>query len=121
VDFSLFYPVAVARSADLGTGLLGLDPTLYGNALTELKEQAICADTYNWTSLMLAEHHFEVEGYQVTPNPLLLNVFLAQHTTRLRHGQMGLVLPNWNPLRLADVPPGRRGRAVPVSGRRGHP
>ena len=52
--------------------------------------------------MMFAEHHFEIEGYHVTPNPLLLNVYLAQHTKRLRQGQMGLVLPNWNPLRLAE-------------------
>ena len=32
----------------------------------------------------------------------MLNVYLAQHTKRLRQGQMGLVLPNWNPLRLAE-------------------
>ena len=102
VKFSLFYPVAVAPATDLGTGLLGLDRGRYRTMLGELKEQAQCADESGWTSLMLAEHHFEVEGYQVTPNPLLLNVFLAQHTTRLRHGQMGLVLPNWNPLRLAE-------------------
>src|SRR5690349_20003580 len=102
VKFSLFYPVAVAPATDLGTGLLGLDRGRYRIMLGELKEQAQCADESGWTSLMLAEHHFEVEGYQVTPNPLLLNVFLAQHTTRLRHGQMGLVLPNWNPLRLAE-------------------
>jgi alkanesulfonate monooxygenase SsuD/methylene tetrahydromethanopterin reductase-like flavin-dependent oxidoreductase (luciferase family) len=37
--------------------------------VNELREQAQCADEYGWTSLMLAEHHFEVEGYQVTPNP----------------------------------------------------
>ena len=52
--------------------------------------------------MMFAEHHFEIEGYHVTPNPLMLNVYLAQHTKRLRQGQMGLVLPNWNPLRLAE-------------------
>ncbi|GAA1011511.1 hypothetical protein Aple_011950 [Acrocarpospora pleiomorpha] len=100
--FSLFYPVAVAGAEELGTGLLGLDRQRYQTTINELREQAICADESGWTSLMLAEHHFEVEGYQVTPNPLLLNVYLAQHTTRLRHGQMGLVLPNWNPLRLAE-------------------
>ncbi|MCW2939293.1 MAG: Luciferase-like, subgroup, partial [Actinomycetia bacterium] len=102
MKFSLFYPVAVASAARLGTGLLGLDRALYHTAIGELREQAICADEYGWTSMMLAEHHFEVEGYQVTPNPLMLNVYLAQHTSRLRHGQMGLVLPNWNPLRLAE-------------------
>lgn len=102
MKFSLFYPVAVASAAELGTSLVGLDRDRYAVTLDELREQAVCADEAGWTSLMLAEHHFEVEGYQVTPNPLLVNVFLAQHTTRLRHGQLGLALPNWNPLRLAE-------------------
>jgi alkanesulfonate monooxygenase SsuD/methylene tetrahydromethanopterin reductase-like flavin-dependent oxidoreductase (luciferase family) len=102
VKFALFYPVAVASAADLGTGPLGLEASRYQATISELREQAQCADEHGWTSLMLAEHHFEVEGYQVTPNPLMVNVYLAQHTTRLRHGQMGLVLPNWNPLRLAE-------------------
>jgi alkanesulfonate monooxygenase SsuD/methylene tetrahydromethanopterin reductase-like flavin-dependent oxidoreductase (luciferase family) len=103
MKFSLFYPVATASpERRLGSGLLGLDAGLYHRTINELREQASCADEFGWTSLMLAEHHFEVEGYQVSPNPLLLNVYLAGHTTRLRHGQMGLVLPNWNPLRLAE-------------------
>src|SRR3984885_11009943 len=102
VKFSLFYPVAVASAAELGKSLVGLDRRHYQATINELREQAQCADEHGWTSMMLAEHHFEVEGYQVTPNPLMLNVFLAQHTKRLRHGQMGLVLPNWNPLRLAE-------------------
>jgi alkanesulfonate monooxygenase SsuD/methylene tetrahydromethanopterin reductase-like flavin-dependent oxidoreductase (luciferase family) len=102
--FSLFYPVSVGApdTVPLGSGLLGLDRTLYGQAVEELLEQAIRADETGWTSLMMAEHHFEIEGYHVTPNPLLLNIYLAGHTQRLRHGQMGLVLPNWNPLRLAE-------------------
>lgn len=104
MEFALFYPVstAVPGTQDLGTGLLGLDSNLYQQTVDELREQAICADETGWTSLMMAEHHFEVEGYHVTPNPLLLNVYLAGHTKHLRHGQMGLVLPNWNPLRLAE-------------------
>lgn len=104
MEFALFYPVATAvtGSRDLGTELLGLDSGLYSRTVDELREQAVCADETGWTSFMMAEHHFEVEGYHVTPNPLLLNVHLAAHTTHLRHGQMGLVLPNWNPLRLAE-------------------
>lgn len=101
--FSLFYPVATGSPTQrLGSGLLGLDRELYHQTISELREQAVCADETGWTSFLLAEHHFEVEGYHVTPNPLLLNVFLASQTTRLRHGQLGLVLPNWNPLRLAE-------------------
>ena len=103
MDFALFYPVSLGSpSQPLGTGLLGLDRGLYHRAVEELREQAICADETGWTSFLMAEHHFEVEGYHVTPNPLLLNIHLAAHTRRLRHGQMGLVLPNWNPLRLAE-------------------
>jgi len=102
MKFGMFYPVAVASEADLGKGLWGLDRARYDQAIQELREQAICADETGWTSMMFAEHHFEIEGYHVTPNPLMLNVYLAQHTKRLRQGQMGLVLPNWNPLRLAE-------------------
>ena len=102
MKFGMFYPVAVASEADLGKGLWGLDRDRYANTIEELREQAIVADETGWTSMMFAEHHFEIEGYHVTPNPLLLNVYLAQHTKRLRQGQMGLVLPNWNPLRLAE-------------------
>ena len=102
MKFGMFYPVAVASEAELGNGLWGLDRNRYDRTIQELREQAICADETGWTSMMFAEHHFEIEGYHVTPNPLMLNVYLAQHTKRLRQGQMGLVLPNWNPLRLAE-------------------
>lgn len=102
MKFGMFYPVAVASEAELGKGLFGLDRDRYAATIDDLREQAVCADESGWTSMMFAEHHFEVEGYHVTPNPLMLNVYLAQHTRRLRQGQMGLVLPNWNPLRLAE-------------------
>lgn len=102
MKFGMFYPVAVASESELGTGLFGLERDRYSATIDELREQAVCADQTGWTSMMFAEHHFEVEGYHVTPNPLMLNIYLAQHTRRLRQGQMGLVLPNWNPLRLAE-------------------
>ena len=82
MKFGMFYPVAVASESDLGKGLWGLDRARYDRAIQELREQAICADETGWTSMMFAEHHFEIEGYHVTPNPLMLNVYLAQHTKR---------------------------------------
>ncbi len=124
MKFSLFHPVTVGSGDRLGTGLLGLEPQLYTAAVAGLREQAIAADESGWNSLMLAERHFEVEGYQVTPNPLLLNVYLAQHTKRLRHGQMGLMLPAWNPLRLAEdiaIADHLTGGRLDVGLSRGHP
>jgi hypothetical protein len=67
MKFGMFYPVAVASEADLGKGLWGLDRDRYANTIEELREQAIVADETGWTSMMFAEHHFEIEGYHVTP------------------------------------------------------
>jgi alkanesulfonate monooxygenase SsuD/methylene tetrahydromethanopterin reductase-like flavin-dependent oxidoreductase (luciferase family) len=52
--------------------------------------------------LWLAEHHFQREGYECIPNVLLLSLWLAQQTTRLRFGCAFNVLPMWHPLRLAE-------------------
>src|SRR3954470_11840243 len=42
------------------------------------------------------------EGMEISPAPLLLNVHLGTFTKRLRHGQLGLVLPAHDPIRLAE-------------------
>jgi alkanesulfonate monooxygenase SsuD/methylene tetrahydromethanopterin reductase-like flavin-dependent oxidoreductase (luciferase family) len=52
--------------------------------------------------LWLAEHHFQREGYECIPNVLLLSLWLAQQTTRLKFGCAFNVLPMWHPLRLAE-------------------
>jgi alkanesulfonate monooxygenase SsuD/methylene tetrahydromethanopterin reductase-like flavin-dependent oxidoreductase (luciferase family) len=53
-------------------------------------------------SLWTAEHHFQREGYECIPNVLLLNVYLASQTTRLRFGCGFNITPMWHPLRLAE-------------------
>jgi alkanesulfonate monooxygenase SsuD/methylene tetrahydromethanopterin reductase-like flavin-dependent oxidoreductase (luciferase family) len=52
--------------------------------------------------LWLAEHHFQREGYECIPNILLLSLWLAQQTPRLKFGCAFNVLPMWHPLRLAE-------------------
>lgn len=48
------------------------------------------------------EHHFQYEGYEVTPNLILFGLAMAQKTERIRFGQMFNVVPQWHPLRLAE-------------------
>ena len=43
--------------------------------------------------LWLAEHHFQREGYECIPNVLLLSLWLAQQTKRLKFGCAFNVLP----------------------------
>ena len=51
-------------------------------------------------SVWLAEHHFSNYGY--IPNPLLMATHVAGETSRIRIGTAVLVLPFWNPLRVAE-------------------
>ncbi|MDQ2727409.1 MAG: LLM class flavin-dependent oxidoreductase [Actinomycetota bacterium] len=60
------------------------------------------ADGLGFDTFWLTEHHFQHEGYEVTPNLVLFGVHLAGITSRLRFGQMFNVVPQWHPLRLAE-------------------
>jgi len=52
--------------------------------------------------LWTAEHHFQREGYECIPNILMLSLWLAQHTQRLKFGCAFNIAPMWHPLRLAE-------------------
>ncbi|WP_227462375.1 LLM class flavin-dependent oxidoreductase [Desertimonas flava] len=60
------------------------------------------ADRLGYDSFWTTEHHFQYEGYEVIPNGILLSTWIAAHTERVRLGTMFNVVPQWNPLRLAE-------------------
>lgn len=60
------------------------------------------ADRLGFDSMWLAEHHFQHEGYEVTPNILMVSLWLAAHTERLKFGGMFNVVPQWHPLKFAE-------------------
>jgi alkanesulfonate monooxygenase SsuD/methylene tetrahydromethanopterin reductase-like flavin-dependent oxidoreductase (luciferase family) len=59
-------------------------------------------DRLGYDTMWLTEHHFQYEGYEITPNLILFGLHLAKETERLRLGQMFNVVPQWHPLRLAE-------------------
>src|SRR4030095_14647395 len=59
-------------------------------------------DTLGYDEFWMAEHHFQPEGYECIPNLLMLNVYLATKTARLKFGCGFNILPMWHPLRLAE-------------------
>jgi alkanesulfonate monooxygenase SsuD/methylene tetrahydromethanopterin reductase-like flavin-dependent oxidoreductase (luciferase family) len=71
-------------------------------AYRQLSHWAVTADGLGYDTMWLTEHHFQYEGYEVTPNLILFGVHLAGMTQRLRFGQMFNVVPQWHPLRLAE-------------------
>ena len=53
-------------------------------------------------ALLLAEHHFQREGYECIPNVPMLAVHLAHMTERIKIACGFNITPMWHPLRLAE-------------------
>jgi alkanesulfonate monooxygenase SsuD/methylene tetrahydromethanopterin reductase-like flavin-dependent oxidoreductase (luciferase family) len=49
---------------------------------------------------LIAEHHFS--NYGMSPAPLMQALYIAQHTERISIATAVIVLPIWDPLRLAE-------------------
>jgi alkanesulfonate monooxygenase SsuD/methylene tetrahydromethanopterin reductase-like flavin-dependent oxidoreductase (luciferase family) len=104
--FSAFY-VGHIELEDIGRDGTPADERRYGNerlveAYATAKELAQLLDELGFYCLWTAEHHFQREGYEVFPNLILVNTWLATQTKRLKLGCAFNVLPSWHPLRLAE-------------------
>lgn len=104
MKFSLFYMPTIAEQNFLEKKgfYAGQNRQLYQTMLRDLREQAQLADDmgfYGWCS---TEHHFHVEGYETSTNPIMLGLYLGLHTKYLKIGQLGNVIPTHNPIKLAE-------------------
>jgi alkanesulfonate monooxygenase SsuD/methylene tetrahydromethanopterin reductase-like flavin-dependent oxidoreductase (luciferase family) len=99
---SLFYLPSIGSRADIEQGMAGLRGDLYDRMLEELGEQARLADDLGYDSISFTEHHFHIEGFEISNNPVLLDLFVGMQTKRIRVGQLGIVLPAQNPIRVAE-------------------
>ncbi len=102
MQVSVFYLPSIGSRSEIERGMAGLRGDLYQRMLAELKEQAQLADDLGYDSISFTEHHFHVEGFEISNNPVLLDLFVALQTKRIRVGQLGIVLPAQNPLRVAE-------------------
>jgi alkanesulfonate monooxygenase SsuD/methylene tetrahydromethanopterin reductase-like flavin-dependent oxidoreductase (luciferase family) len=99
---SLFYLPSIGSRSEIERGSAGLRTDLYQRMLAELGEQARLADQLGYDSISFTEHHFHVEGFEISNNPVLLDLFVGMQTKRIRVGQLGIVLPAENPIRVAE-------------------
>jgi alkanesulfonate monooxygenase SsuD/methylene tetrahydromethanopterin reductase-like flavin-dependent oxidoreductase (luciferase family) len=102
VQTSVFYLPSIGPRAEIEKGMAGLRGDLYQTMLAELREQAQAADELGYDSISFTEHHFHIEGFELSNNPILLDLFVALQTKRIRVGQLGIVLPAQNPIRVAE-------------------
>jgi alkanesulfonate monooxygenase SsuD/methylene tetrahydromethanopterin reductase-like flavin-dependent oxidoreductase (luciferase family) len=65
-------------------------------------KQGVLADHLGFDYFFLTEHHFQPEGAEHSPNPLMVEAAIAVLTKRIRLGQMANIIPWHHPVRLAE-------------------
>ena len=63
-------------------------------------EQVQYSEEMGFDFCLVAEHHFS--NYGMSPAPLMQALYLGQHTKRINIATAVIVLPIWDPLRLAE-------------------
>ena len=78
------------------------NPTLrnWKTLFEEGMEQIQYSETLGFDYCLIAEHHFT--NYGNSPAPLLQALYIGQRTRRLKIGTAAVILPVWQPLRLAE-------------------
>ena len=102
MEVGIFYAPVIGPASALERGRAGQDTDLYQSMLANLVEQARYLDQHGYYGIAFTEHHLHVEGITVSNNPVMLDHYIAARTERIRVGQLGLVLPPSNPLRVAE-------------------
>lgn len=80
----------------------GSDRGRFQTLMHRVKEQMQYAESLGYDGFCMTEQHMQVEGIETTTNPLLWNYFVAQHTKKMRVGQLGMNLTAVNPIKLAE-------------------
>ncbi len=95
-------PSAGATIAQYERGFAGQNPNFYQNTLRDSARLIRQLDDIGFDFVAFSEHHFHLEGLELSNNPILLGSWAAGLTRKLRIGQMGNVLPARNPLLMAE-------------------
>lgn len=95
-------PSASAPPAVFEQGFAGQNPNFYQRTLKDNARLIQQLEDLGFDFIAFSEHHFHLEGLEVSNNPVLLGAWAAGLTRRIRIGQMGNVLPARNPLLLAE-------------------
>lgn len=74
----------------------------WNEVLQASRHHAQLADNLGFDRMWLGEHHFDHDGTDASPNPLMLAVDLAARTKNIRFGMAALSITLWHPIRVAE-------------------
>ena len=81
---------------------LGADSDMYHRIVHEWTDIVKEADAMGVWGLGTIEHHLHSEGYEVGPNPGVLNAYWASHVKNAHVGALGYVAATQDPIRVAE-------------------
>lgn len=98
------YPVLPADGEDgrKRARPLGRNAELYHRVLHDWLDIVKAADAMGVWGLSTIEHHLHSEGYEVGPNPGILNAWWAGHVKNAHIGALGYVMATQDPIRVAE-------------------
>jgi alkanesulfonate monooxygenase SsuD/methylene tetrahydromethanopterin reductase-like flavin-dependent oxidoreductase (luciferase family) len=98
------YPVLPAENEAERERLrpLGRNADLYNETLHGMDDIVKAADELGLWGVATIEHHFWSEGYEVGPNPGILNAHWASITKNINVGALGYVMTTQDPLKVAE-------------------
>ena len=102
VILQLYPQIAATREERIEKRPIGRDAERYQALMREMPNIITAADELGLWGVSAIEHHFHSEGYEVGPNPALLNAYWAAITKRVRVGQLGFTMSAQNPFRVAE-------------------
>ncbi len=81
---------------------IGRNADLYHDALHGWMDIAHAAEELGVWGFSTIEHHLHSEGYEVGPNPGVLNAWWAGQLKRMHVGALGYVMATQDPIRVAE-------------------
>jgi alkanesulfonate monooxygenase SsuD/methylene tetrahydromethanopterin reductase-like flavin-dependent oxidoreductase (luciferase family) len=98
------YPVIPAADEAERAALrpIGRSAERYQQVIQGITQLVQAADELGFWGVATIEHHFHSEGYEVGPQPGILNAHWAGLTHNVRIGQLGYTMGAQNPLRVAE-------------------
>ncbi len=81
---------------------IGRDKELYHKVLHDWMDIVKAADQLGCWGISTIEHHLHSEGYEVGPNPGILNAWWASQVKNARLGALGYVMSAHDPIRVAE-------------------
>jgi alkanesulfonate monooxygenase SsuD/methylene tetrahydromethanopterin reductase-like flavin-dependent oxidoreductase (luciferase family) len=102
VILQLYPQIPATREERIEQRPMGRDAERYQALMREMPDIIKAADELGLWGVSSIEHHFHSEGYEVGPNPGLLNAHWAAITKNIRVGQLGFTMSAQNPFRVAE-------------------